>query len=130
MNIEPTIGYWPALLFTLYYVAVTTFWLTHIINALIAKAIMRVLSDPEHSWRYGLVVHFWQIVYTAGGLIGLITISGYLGLWVWWLDGLYALYWLLFLGGSIIRLTSPEKYGNVASQNEFLDLIPPGAPTE
>jgi hypothetical protein len=127
---EPTIGYWPALLFTLYYMVVTTFWLTRIINGLVVKAIMRVLSDPEHSWRHGIVVHFWQIIYAGAALLGLTVLSETLGFWVWWLDGLYALYWVLFLGGSIIRLTSPSTYANVASQKEFLDLMPPGSPTE
>ena len=72
---EPAIGYWPALLFTLYYVAVTTFWLTHIINGLVLKGIMRVVSDPAHSWRHGIVVHFWQIVYTGSALAGLMVLS-------------------------------------------------------
>lgn len=124
------IGYWPALFFTLYYIAATTFWLTRVINALVVKAVMRVLSDPDHSWRHGIVVHLWQIVYIGMALFGLTVLSEALGFWVWWLDGLYALYWLLFLGGSIIRLTSPGTYANAASQKEFLDLMPPGASME
>lgn len=127
---EPTFGFWPALLFTLYYMAVTTFWLTRIINGLVTKAVMRVVGDPQHASRHGVVVHFWQIVYTGTALLGLLLLSVSLNFWVWWLDGLYALYWILFLGGSIIRLTSPSSYGNAASQKEFLDLIPPGMPRE
>ena len=126
---EPTIGFWPALLFTLYYIATTTFWLTRIINGLVTKAMIRVLSDPAHSWRHSLVVHFWQIIYTGSALLGLLMLSALLDFWLWWIDGLYALYWLLFLGGSIMRLTSPSTYSNAATQKEFLDLMPPDGPT-
>lgn len=124
----PSIGFWPALLFTLYYIAVTSFWLSHIINGLVSKAVMRVVMDPSHNWRHGIVVHFWQIIYIAFAILGLFVLSAAVGSWVWWLDGLYALVWLLMLGGSIIRLASPSAYANAATRKEFLDLIPPEGP--
>lgn len=113
-----------AFLFTLYYVAVTTFWLTRVIDALVKKAVMRVLIEPTRSWRHGIVVHFWQIIYTGAAMFGLIVLSTYLGYWWWWLNGLYFLFWLLFLGGSIFRLASPSSYRNAKTQKEFLDLLP------
>ncbi|HEY9085058.1 MAG TPA: hypothetical protein VIN40_03840 [Candidatus Tyrphobacter sp.] len=108
------------LLFTLYYMAVTSFWLVNVINALVGKAVERVLRDPAHSRRHGLVVHLWQFIYTASAIAGLVLLASCVNYWSW-LDWLYCIAWGLFMFGSFATLT--KRYDNAEAENEFLQVL-------
>jgi hypothetical protein len=103
------------LLFTLYYVAVTSFWLFNVINALANKGLSRVVTSPEHSMRHAAVVYFWEVFYVAVGIAGLVIVAQIVHYWSW-IDWSYCGFWFLFALTPQIPITQRAK-------NEFFSTL-------